>query len=86
MKRTLDQMYNSYDSHRPLKRHKTNNDLYEIMVSLERRINKIENKCKIILDESIVPILTIKMNRHGQKVIHRRKDTKEIQFLKIFLS
>ena len=51
MKRTLDQMYNSYDSHRPLKRHKTNNDLYEIMVSLERRINKIENMCKIIYEE-----------------------------------
>ena len=39
MKRTLEQMYNNYDSHRPLKRHKTTNELYELMVSLERRIS-----------------------------------------------
>lgn len=51
MKRTLEQMYNNYDNHRPLKRHKTTNELYELMVSLERRINKIENMCKIIFDE-----------------------------------
>ena len=51
MKRTLDQMYNSYDSHRPLKRHKTNNDLYEIMVddiSLAKQWDK--NKTIDIID------------------------------------
>ena len=42
MKRTAEHMYSTQEEYRPFKRHKTTNDIYELMVSLERRINKIE--------------------------------------------
>lgn len=51
MKRSATQMYGCIDSYVPNKRHKTTNDIYELMVSLERRINKIENMCKTIFEE-----------------------------------
>jgi hypothetical protein len=51
MKRTFEQMYNNEQEYRPFKRHKTNNDIYELMVSLERRISTIEKMCKTIFDE-----------------------------------
>lgn len=53
MKRTATQMYGSTESYIPYKRHKTTNDIYELMVSLERRISTIENMCKIIFEECI---------------------------------
>ena len=53
MKRTAEHMYSNQKEYRPFKRHKTTNDIYELMVSLERRINKIENMCKTIFEECI---------------------------------
>ncbi len=53
MKRTAEHMYSTQKEYRPFKRHKTTNDIYELMVSLERRINKIENMCKTIFEECI---------------------------------
>ena len=51
MKRSATQMYGSTESYTPHKRHKTTNDIYELMVSLTRRIDTIEKMCKIIFDE-----------------------------------
>jgi hypothetical protein len=51
MKRSATQMYGSTESYIPHKRHKTTNDIYELMVSLTRRIDTIEKMCKIIFDE-----------------------------------
>ncbi len=51
MKRSAEHMSCSKQEYRPFKRHKPTNDIYELMLSLERRINKIENMCKIIFAE-----------------------------------
>ena len=46
MKRSAEHMSFNKQEYRPFKRHKTTNDIYELMISLERRINKIEKKQK----------------------------------------
>ena len=51
MKRSAEHMSFSKQEYRPFKRHKTTNDIYELMISLERRICTIEKMCRIIFDE-----------------------------------
>ena len=51
MKRSAEHMSYTKQEYRPFKRHKTTNDIYELMISLERRISTIENMCKIIFDD-----------------------------------